>query len=417
MAALPPFAAVTYNIAMNTQPAPPSTTAPDPAALIEAARALAPKLRERAAEAEALRRMPDENVAEIRAAGLFKVLQPARCGGWETDFHTHIDTVAALGEGCASTAWCVGVLQIHSWLAGMMTQQAQDDIYADDPETLISAVLNPRGTARRDGYHYVLSGFWPFGSGSEHCAWLILGANVMEDGADEPVDHACFSVPTAEVEIQDDWRVAGLRGTGSCSLVAKDVRVPTHRYISFRDARLGKTPGGAIHEGSLCRAPLAGPLSLALCPSAIGAARGALADFLAYVPGRTNPHLRGAPQIDSPLTHQTVAEATARIDAADLMLHRAADDIHEAAERGGDMTPEIRTRVRMDCAFAVRSCLEAVESLFLACGGSGLSDKNPIQRAWRDLHAINEHATLQWQTNAEIYGRTLLGLEPGSDII
>ena len=299
----------------------------------------------------------------------------------------------------------------------MNTQPAPAPAKAPDPATLIAAVLNPRGIARRDGDHYVLDGFWPFGSGSEHCEWLILGANVVEDGSDEPVDHACFSVPTAEVEIKDDWHVAGLRGTGSCSLVAKAVRVPAHRYISFRDARLGKTPGGAIHEGSLCSAPLAGPLSLALCPSAIGAARGALADFLAYVPGRTNPHLRGAPQFDSPLTHQTVAEARARIDTADLLLHRAADDIHEAAERGGRMTTEIRTRVRMDCAFAVKSCLEAVESLFLACGGSGLSDKNPIQRAWRDLHAINEHATLQWQTNAEIYGRTLLGLEPGTDIL
>lgn len=398
---------------MNTQPAP---AAPDAATLLAAARDLAPRLRERAADAENLRRMPDESVAEIREAGLFRVLQPLRCGGYEMDFHIHLDIVETLAVGCASTAWCVGVLQIHSWLAGMMNAETQEDIYGGSPDSLVAAVLNPRGTARRDGNDYVLDGFWPFGSGSEHSNWLILGARVL-DADDETIDEACFAVPVADVEYKDDWRVAGLRGTGSCSLVAKQVRVPAHRYISFREARLGKTPGGALHEGSLCRAPLAPPLSLALCGPALGAAEGAIRDFIAYIPGRTNPHLRGAEQIASPLIHQTVAESRARTDAARVLLHRASDDIHEAAERGGEMAKEIRTRIRMDCGYAVRLCLEAGEALFLACGGSGLSEKNPIQRAWRDLRAINQHATLQLPTNAEIYGRTLLGLEPGTDIL
>ena len=135
------------------------------------------------------------------------------------------------------------------------------------------------------------------------------------------------------------------------------------------------------------------------------------------MPGRTNPHLRGASQIDSPLTHQTVAEAQAQVDMARVLLHRAADDIHGAAENGGEMSTEGRARIRMDSAYAVRLCMDAVESIFLACGGSGLAEKHPVQRAWRDLHAINQHALLQLTTNAEIYGRTLLGLDPGSDIL
>ena len=383
---------------------------------IAAARTLAPTLRDRAAETDALRRLPEENVADMRAAGLFRVIQPARCGGWQMDFHAHLDVVEEISAGCGASGWCLGVLQIHSWVAGLLSQQAQDDIYGADQDTLIVAVLNARGEAVRGGNGYRVSGFWPFGSGSEHSQWAILGARVLdEDG--EVADEGCFLIPTSEIEIKDDWRVVGLRGTGSCSLVANNVDVPAHRFISFIDGRAGKTPGGHLHDGTLYKAPLAPSLAIALCGPAVGIAEGAINDFIGYVPGRTNPQLRGAAQIDSPLTHQTVAEAKAQVDAARMLLHRAADDIHEAAENGGEMPVEIRARIRMDSAYAVRLCMEAGEAMFLASGGSGLAESNPVQRAWRDLHAINQHALLQLPTNAEIYGRTILGLDPGSDIL
>lgn len=353
----------------------------------------------------------------MKKAGLFRVIQPKRCGGWQMDFHAHLDVVEAVAAGCGSSGWCLGVLQIHSWVVGLLTEQAQDDIYAEDPDALIAAVLNPRGKARStDTGGYVVEGFWPFGSGSEHADWMLLGALLLDDD-DNVLDERCFLIPAKDVEIRDDWRVAGLRGTGSCSLVVAGADVPAHRFISFTEGRDGKTPGAHLHDGTLFAAPLAPPLAIALCGPAVGIAAGAIRDFIDYVPGRKNPHLRGAAQIDSPLTHQTVAEAQAQVDMARVLLHRAADDIHAAAEKGGEMTTGGRARIRMDSAYAVRLCMEAVESIFLACGGSGLAEKHPVQRAWRDLHAITQHALLQLSTNAEIYGRTLLGLDPGTDLL
>ncbi|MAJ93573.1 MAG: oxidoreductase [Rhodospirillaceae bacterium TMED63] len=399
---------------MNTQPAPIQT--PDVVSAVAAARTLAPTLRDRADETDALRCLPEENVSDMKDAGLFRVIQPARCGGWQMDFHAHLDVVEEISAGCGASGWCLGILQIHSWVAGLLSQQAQDDIYGADQDALIVAVLNARGEAVPGGDGCRVSGFWPFGSGSEHSQWAILGARVLGDDG-EVVDEGCFLIPMAEIEIKDDWRVVGLRGTGSCSLVAKNVDVPAHRFISFIDGRVGKTPGGHLHDGTLYKAPLAPSLAIALCGPAVGIAEGAINDFIGYVPGRTNPQLRGAAQIDSPLTHQTVAEAKAQVDAARMLLHRAADDIHEAAEHGGEMLVEIRARIRMDSAYAVRLCMEAGEAMFLASGGSGLAESNPVQRAWRDLHAINQHALLQLPTNAEIYGRIILGLDPGSDIL
>ena len=387
-----------------------------PDSLVAAAQRLAPVLRERARNAERERRLPVENVADLRAAGLFRILQPERCGGRQLDFHVHLDVVEEIAKGCASTAWCLGVLQIHSWLVGLLPREAQDEIYLENPDALVAAVLNPRGSARREGGGYRLEGFWPFASGCERSDWLILGARVLDDGG-EIEDEACFAVPVAEISIKDDWHAAGLRGTGSCSVTGKDVFVPERRHISFRRARKGSTPGGEIHPGTLYRAPLAPPLALALCGPAVGLAEGAIRDFIDFVPGRIDPHLRAAPQIEDSLTHRIVADARAGVDAARALLHRTADDIHEAAERNGRMRRMVRARVRMDCAYAVKLCMEAVENVFLACGGAGLSEANPVQRAWRDVHAINQHATLQFRTNSLIYGRTLLGLDPGTDIL
>ncbi|PPR12157.1 MAG: Flavin-dependent monooxygenase, oxygenase subunit HsaA [Alphaproteobacteria bacterium MarineAlpha11_Bin1] len=383
---------------------------------ITAARQLSPSLRRRAVETDNLRRLPKENIVDMKASGLFRILQASRNGGWQLDFHTHLDVVEEVASACGASGWCLGVLQIHSWLAGLMSQQAQDEVYSDDSNALIAAVLVARGTATQNSDGYCISGFWPFGSGSEHSDWVILGASVEDKNGNE-IDQGVFLMPTSEIEINDDWYVAGLRGTGSCSLVATDVKVPIHRYLSTVEGRLGKTPGAHLHEGTLFQSPLTPCLSIALCGPAVGIAEGAIRDFISHVPGRSNPQLRGAAQIESPLTHKTVAEAKASVDAARMLLHRAADDIELAAGNGGEMRIEVRTRIRMDCAYAVRLCMNAGEMIFLATGGSGLADTNPIQRAWRDLHAINQHALLQLQTNAEIYGRTILGLDPGSDIL
>ncbi|MCW5774270.1 MAG: hypothetical protein KIT16_21690, partial [Rhodospirillaceae bacterium] len=218
--------------------------------LVARAIALIPPLRERVAEADRLRRMPPANVEAVREAGLFKVLQPRRFGGYQMPLRTHIDTIAAVARGCASTAWCMGVIHAHSWLMAHFPAAAQEETYGADPDALISAVISPRGKAQAVAGGYRLSGFWPFGSGSQHSQWLFLGA-VVENDKGEVIDEADFLVPTGAVTIKDDWNVTGLRGTGSCSLAAQDLFVPQHRCLSLRALIGGETPGARLHEGWL----------------------------------------------------------------------------------------------------------------------------------------------------------------------
>ena len=287
-------------------------------ALVARAAALAPRFAERVGEADRLRRVPDANVAELRQAGLFKVLQARRYGGHQASLRTHIDVVAEIARGCTSTAWCVGVIHAHSWLMGLFPEAAQQDTYGSDPETLISAVIAPRGKARAVAGGYTLSGFWPFGSGSQHAGWLFLGAAV-ENASGEVIDEADLLVPVADVTIKDDWNVTGLRGTGSCSIVAKDVFVPGHRYLSLRAAIGGSAPGPALHEGWLYRSAVVPVLTLAIAPAALGAAQLAFDTFTKKLPGREVAYTQRELQIEMPVTHLQVAEAATKIDVARLL--------------------------------------------------------------------------------------------------
>jgi 3-hydroxy-9,10-secoandrosta-1,3,5(10)-triene-9,17-dione monooxygenase len=386
------------------------------AKLVAGAERLIPELRERVATAERLRRLPDENVAAVRKADLLKVLQARAFGGHQSSLRTHIDVVATLARGCAATGWCAGVIHAHSWLMGLFPWQAQEDAYGTDPDTIISAVISPRGTAKRVEGGYLLSGFWAFCSGCEHAQFLLLGAAIKDD-AGAIIDEGDLLVPVADVTIRDDWNAVGLRGTGSCSIVAENVFVPAHRYLSLPAAITGNAPGLERQQGWLYRAAPVPVLALAITPAALGIAEAALTTFMERLSGREVAYTQREMQKDMPVTHLQVAEAATKIDTARLVLCHCADEIEAAARAGGTMAFAERARVRMDCAWAVRLCVEGVEILMLASGGSGVSESNAVQRAWRDLHAINMHGLLNLETNQEMYGRILLGLKPNTPLI
>ncbi len=387
------------------------------AELRQRAEAAAEEFRARVPQAESERRVPAENMARIRESGLLRIIQARSCGGHELSMRAHLDVISAIAEGCSSTAWVLGVMHAHSWMMAHFPGRAREDVYGADPDTMVSAVIGPRGKAVLNGDGSCeLSGFWPFGSGCEHAPWMLLGAEVL-DSSGETVDLADFLVPTSDIDIQDDWFVAGLSGTGSCSVKVDGLTVPAHRRLSIPALIEGDTPGMADgYDGWLHKADAVPVLALCICGAALGLARAALAEFRSTVqdkPVAYTPHIHS----EWSATHIKLGEAASLIDAAHLMLYRVADDIDSYARSGTPMTMEMRARIRMDCSHGVRFALDGAEKLFLMAGGSSLALRSPLQRASRDLHAINMHGLLLPEASAELYGRVLLGLEPNTILV
>ncbi len=376
-----------------------------------------PELQKHAARAEELRRIPPESFDLLIKHGLLQTIQPASCGGHQISMRAHVDVLSAVSYGCAATAWVLGVWQAHSWMFGHMNEQAQQDVFSDGGDHPVSAVIGPRGKAIRkaDG-SYVLSGFWPFASGNAVVEWLFLGAEIRDE-AGKMLDVGDLLVERSKLEVLDDWYVAGLQGTGSSSVRCKDIEVAAHRFLSL-SALLDNqtTPYTDPNAPSVFKSQAAPVLGLCIASGATGTARAALDEFIKVVPGKNVLYTSHVSHEWQPL-QKILGESASKIHAAELLLYRIADDIDTYAKRGEKMPMDVRGRIRMDICLAPRMCREAVQDLMTIGGAAGLSLKSPIQRAFRNLQATCMHGFLLYDAGAEIYGKILLGQDPGTPII
>lgn len=248
--------------------------------LLAQARAMVPILAERAARADAERRLPFETIADFREAGFFRILQPKRFGGYELHPRVFYDVQMTLAEGCASSGWVFGVMGVHNWQLALFDPRAAEDVWGKDDRVLISSSYMPKGQVKRVAGGFRFSGRWSFSSGVDHADWVFLGAIVMPEG-DQPgtPDFRTFLVPRADFEVIDTWHVMGFKGTGSKDVVVKEAFVPEYRTHSVRDGFSGTSPGLESNPGALYRLPFGQVFVRAVSAASIGALKGALDAF------------------------------------------------------------------------------------------------------------------------------------------
>jgi 3-hydroxy-9,10-secoandrosta-1,3,5(10)-triene-9,17-dione monooxygenase len=378
---------------------------------IARAEALVPVLAERAAKTEALRRLPDETFADLVASGLLRLTQPRQLGGAELSLPECFDIVSMLSSGCGSTGWTLSLLAAHGWMIGLFSEQAQREVWGPDQDAIISTSFAGDGQPDVvDGGMHIKEGRWRFSTGVHHADWAALLAPVPRAGG--PPDMRFLLIPRSEIEIIEDWRSAGLAGSGSCSLLARDVFVPDHRTLRLQDILEATTPGQDVNDGPLYKFPLVGTWQVFLSAPAVGIARGALDAWTTRTKNRLHPFTRESVAGD-PAGLARLGGAAARIDAAELLMRRAAESATQEMVNQGTTTPATLARSRRDYAFAIRLCVEAVEELFLAAGASSLDESSPIQRHWRDVHAVAQHVANNLDSNLRAWGERALGLGDG----
>jgi alkylation response protein AidB-like acyl-CoA dehydrogenase len=389
----------------------------DTAALIEKARALAPRLRSRAAEAERVRMVSAATIADIRDAGLFRLLQPNLYGGFGREFADYILVAEELGAGCPSSSWILANVVLKSWMVPMFPAAAQNDVWGDDRNTLVSSILRPTGRSVPVEGGDRLTGSWAYVSGVDHTQWTIIGSirqPGVKGGPPQPVVHL---VPADDYELEDDWHVVGLAATGSKSIRIEDAFVPEHRTITIAQAQSGDPPGAAAHSGHpIYRVPLMSAFGFFVCAPVMGMARGVVELFLERARSRATLGAAagggGATLVDLPTIQLRVAEAEMRVEAARAVtLDAAMATIAEACSEGGVSTDR-RIANRRAQAYSARISVEAIDGLFEALGAGGLFQSEEIQRYWRDAHAAAAHFGQNWDAIRVMCGQYAVGLEP-----
>lgn len=377
--------------------------------VVRRARDLTPVLRERAAETEALRRLPDATRTDILRTGIHRVLQPARFGGTESTYRAIVDVLTAIGQGCGSTAWVVAQNIAHNFMLAQWPDAAQRAVWGDNPAALLSGILIPGvGRAHAVPGGYVLSGRWPWLSGVDICDWALFTAFVP-NAAGEPEDRH-FVIPRHQFQIHDTWRAMGLRGSCSNDVSVESVFVPEHMTVTVEDLKGGtRSPGSAHNDALMFRGPCYAMFGVVIGSAALGIAEAAVEHYVAHVRGRVAAMSGGAVATYA-TQHVKVAQAATDVAAARLVMHAVCDEAM-AILRSGRLPDDVeRTRFRCSAAFAGRLATEAVNLVWDAGGGAGIYDSNPMSRLFRDASAANRHITQNWDVNAATHGRVLLGL-------
>ncbi|MET8217331.1 3-hydroxy-9,10-secoandrosta-1,3,5(10)-triene-9,17-dione monooxygenase oxygenase subunit [Streptomyces hirsutus] len=384
--------------------------------VLESVRALLPAIGKRAAATDEARRIPESTVRELTEAGVFRMLQPARYGGLESDPVDFYQVVREISAVCCSTGWVASVLGVHPWQLGLFPRRAQDDVWGDDRDTRISSSYAPVGRLTPVDGGYRLTGRWSFSSGCEHATWALLGALVV-GAKGRPVDFLTVLVPRSDYTIEDVWDVVGLRGTASNDILVESVFVPAHRVLrNYEQAQL-KGPGQQANQGPLYRLPFGAIFTSAVTAPVIGAVSGGYESYVSLMKERVRLSLGGGRFTEDPFAQVAIARAASDIDATVLQMDRNLRELSELAAAGREIPMELRLRTRRDQVRGTERAVAAIDLLFKTAGGNALRRGNPIERAWRDAHAGSVHVANDVERALAMYGRGAFGLTVEDNLV
>ncbi|WP_433706532.1 acyl-CoA dehydrogenase family protein [Paraburkholderia sacchari] len=376
---------------------------------IKKAEELAPLLRELAPRTEELRTLSPAVFDAVRASGVLRLLQPASYGGAEAGYDVLLKVLEILATGCPSTAWVGFNAASHNWMLAMWPKSAQDAVWGPDPDAVISSsLIYPAGkaTLSADGSEYVVSGAWPFSSGVNHASWVMLGATVQEGEAQGR--RVIALVPKSEIKVIDVWHVAGLTGTGSNNLEAKDLKIRREWVVDADSLSNCTAPGLEFNEAPIFRAPVFGLFPHLVSAVVLGNAKGAYDEFIAGAAQRKTTYARLTPAQLVPLQLR-IAEVAVLITSGQLLLQADAREAMRIASTGEAAPMADQIRWRRNAAFAAAQGTRAMDLLFAAYGGGGIYKSNHAQQRFRDAHAAISHIQVSWDINATESGRQALG--------
>ena len=368
-----------------------------------AAEQIAEQIRGRGAEIEQAGELPPDVVAALRAAGVFRLWMPVELGGYEASPAEMLDVVRLLAAADGSTGWCVGAGVASNIAGALLPEAAARRIFAD-PDVLCGGALMPGGQAvpQPDG-GYLVDGRWSFGSGTQHCDWVIGAARVVQNSMpDGPPRLLAALMPAAAVKFLPTWQVIGLEGTGSVDYEASGLQVPADHCIEL--GRLQPWPAGAMW-----RIPLRSLLYPVLAAVPLGIAQRSLQELL-ELGGRVRygAHSRLA---DRETVQATVGRVQALIGAGSSHLTSTMQHLYEVAEAGRVPSAEDRAAARVAATYATEQAMEAVTLCYQTAGAIAMYRQHPLQRAMRDVLAATQHFALSTQGYA-LVGKVILGFEP-----
>ena len=378
--------------------------------ILEIANTFRSRITEMRDRIESGRRVPEDIARELAQAGFFRLYRPEAYGGLDLSPMEAMEVFEELARADGSVAWCVWNGNTH-WTAAQLSPEAARTIYGN-PDVTTANSARASGQAHIVDGGYSVNGRWSLVSGCELAVWMELLCVVHEDGkprltsAGTP-DTRFMLVPATACEIIDTWTVGGLRGTGSHDIVVQDVFVADDYGSGFDDPH--------VLPEFRYRIPPFSRVIPGLGAIALGIARTAIGTFSeiagAKTPQRTTQMLR-----ENHGAQARVSQAESLVRSARLFLLDSLDRLWSKLIATGEVPVEARADVRLAASHAVSSAVQAVDLLYIGAGATSLYARCPLERAFRDVHAITLHIGVHPRV-METTGRVLLGLAPDTPLL
>jgi alkylation response protein AidB-like acyl-CoA dehydrogenase len=385
------------------------TLPPEITALVSRVRGTIPTLLANGAEGELTRRIPDASIAALAGSGAFRTSVPTRFGGFAGNSRAAIAVAREIGRGDGGAAWVFGIYDSGAWVTAMLPLRAQEEVWAENPDTLISIVLATTSKAVKVDGGYRVTGKWNYGTGSAHATWSLLGVP-LEDTQGNVIDGGLALIPSSDLTVEETWHVAGMKSTGSDTQIADDVFVPDYRILPLSPALEGEYPGTGVNPELSYRTPFVPSLVLKLVGPHLGMGRAVLDLVIAKASTKGIAYTSFDRQADSVAFQLAIARAALLLETAELFLRNLADELYSEAEAGVYRSYADRIRVRAGVGWAVEAVTQEIDTLLSAHGSGAFADVNEIQRFWRDQATAARHAHSLPSTGYEVYGKVLLGL-------
>lgn len=348
-------------------------------------------------------------------AGLWRILTPRTYGGDEAGLRAQIDTVMVVAAADPAAGWVQMVSNAHVWMVGNFPVECQEEVFAAGPDCRIPGTLAAQGRATRVEGGWRLDGRWQFASGVDHGDWLLIGA-IADELPDSPSRALHVVVPKSDLVVDDTWYTLGLRGTGSKDLVAEGVFVPEHRSLPTRLLFDGLSAHGEGHATHINRLPVLVCLGVQFAGAITGIAEGALQLHVERTRTRREVYT-GARKAEDVGAQMRVAESATELRLARTLTTTAADRCDEVAVTGDRLTVEERAELKWHAAYVAELCRRATERIFASAGAHAIYDDSLLQARFRDVNTACHHAVADFDGNARMFGRVLLGLDPGTPLV
>lgn len=373
--------------------------------------ALDDELRAAAGPSDLAGRLDPGLATALARAGAFAMLVPTELGGGQVPVADALRTIEWVARRSGSAGWCVMIGATTGVLSAWLPREGAEEIYGADPHVVTGGAYAPSGLAEALGGGLLrVSGRWEWGSGSQHCDWLLGGARVVDPAGEPVLDAAglpsmrlCFA-PAAQVTVIDHWDVLGMRGTGSHDLLMEAVEVPERHTVSLVTDR-------PWVDAPLYRFPPFGLLALGIAAVSLGVGRAAL-DAVAELMGSKVPTGSRRPLADRGAARGELARAEATVRAARAFLFDEVDRAWVAAEAGDPVELGTRAGLRLAATHTAEAVADACTRLHRLAGGTAVRHGHVVERCFRDAHTATQHVLV----NARLYesaGTVLLGGDPG----